>query len=234
MLALLAISLVHWAGRSDITRWLGTCPCAHNLHTCIQTQLWQSLRTTSASLHSMLTWLAVSLIVQADPCDTTRTTTRLGTHLCTQNSLTCMPKKSSICSFSQPWFSLFSTELGICKLIKVLACIRLTGFMIRWKATPQGYNRARFRLDSFFHYYLRTSRNFPPMLQHGANLWKLISLLISIRLERSLAPELNCPYFWKAKFRFNRFTRWKMYVYVCLCLFTLYLPSVWTTAQIND
>ncbi len=63
----------------------------------------------------------------------------------------------------------FSAELDICKLIQLADSVRWTSFMVRWNATQQGYNRARFRLESFFYTDMRASRNFPPMLKHGAN-----------------------------------------------------------------
>ncbi len=47
---------------------------------------------------------------------------------------------------------LFSTKLDICKLIRLLASIPLKSLMVRWKATSQGYNGARFRLESFWNY----------------------------------------------------------------------------------
>ncbi len=57
----------------------------------------------------------------------------------------------------------FSTEQGICKLIKLGNSTRLTSVILRWKATQRGHNRAWFHLDSFFHYDMRVSRNFLPI-----------------------------------------------------------------------
>ncbi len=67
----------------------------------------------------------------------------------------------------------------------------MTGFILRWKATQRGYNQARFRLDSFFYYDMRASRDFVPMLKHGANICKLISWLVSIHLPLFLVSELQ-------------------------------------------
>ncbi|WP_297331893.1 hypothetical protein, partial [Pseudoalteromonas sp.] len=83
------------------------------------------------SFQHMLTLLAVSLIAQAHIFDTT---SWIGTLICAQSLLTCMSKKTI-----QPYSALallFSTELGISKLKKLIVSIRLRSLITRWKATP--------------------------------------------------------------------------------------------------
>ncbi len=80
--------------------------------------------------------------------------------------LICVPKRRTMHPYSA-LAVLFSTELASCRLIKLGASTRLTSFILRWKATQRGYNRARFHLESFFYCDMRASRNFLPMLKHG-------------------------------------------------------------------
>ncbi len=137
--------------------------CTQSLLICIQTVL-QLLRRNCPGFQHMITLLAVSFIAQAHLFDTTRW---FGTLIHSRSLLACMPKK-----IMQPYPALallFSTELCICKLIKVLVSIRLRRLTVLGKLPHRATIEPGFVLRASFTMTWERLENFLLCLSMGLN-----------------------------------------------------------------